>query len=436
MRTTNVTRFIYSTAVVAGIASGLCVAGVHSPPVVLTGRMVAPLLGRPLTHIHVVDVRGRPLVYQIDEVNAKGAYVCDRGPQPNGHTGNGVLDARDEIVFLRDGATPCRSDTAYTAPCSSGVPVRWHTDDTASHGCAFVCATRQVNTAPRRHSPLSYDAQHDVIETPYYRADFARRRFHFERAGVKGPGASSYTMLAGPLRIRITIELLWGAIPVTYTEDNLLCTVTRYKCGPVRLIRRGNLSLKVAPGLRANRAAVNQICYPAMVRVPVYARLPVRLGIFSSNAYIEMTPEITPPHGARMRFHIPAHGVSLSLDTTAVPADTQVALAPYGTMWSVHDGAQGFGWLLHSSIDADPAHDKSRFILRRGADKHRPHCGYRLQLTELSSGTYLITNWVFFSHQGPRAYPSIARGLLQPDTLVVADSIFMNGLHAVHGRPH
>ena len=73
-----------------------------SEPIVLTGAMFPKLLGKPIDQIRIIDHTGNAIPFQIDEVTPDNEYVCPMGKEPN--SGNGKLDAADEIVFLRDDA--------------------------------------------------------------------------------------------------------------------------------------------------------------------------------------------------------------------------------------------------------------------------------------------------------------------------------------------
>jgi hypothetical protein len=390
--------------------------------------MLPSLLGTPVAHLRVFDTRGAPVVFQIDEVDADGEYICAHGSAPNDHKANGRFDANDELVFLSQDCTaehPC--DTSAPQNRTDGIAVS--SIGTSSHDWQVYISTDSA--APRSGMKyIDYIPDEEIVSTPFYTAQFAKKRFHFVKAGVKMPSDSIYDMWIDRLRIRIHVKLLWGLIPVNYNEESIHCTVTRYKCGPVRLIRHGDFSLKLAPGVAKNRAAVNQICYPALVRVPVRAKLPVRLGTFCSRAWIEMTPVIS-SSASELDFHIP--GKNLQFD---IPShrriDTTLDVSPYETMWRIHDNTKGFGWLVCSSIDSSYPGDKSCFVFR--SDNTRfdtPHCGYRLQLSDLARGTYLITNWVFFSRHGPEALGQRARARMSPCRFRAGRRIFSNKLNAL-----
>ncbi len=399
-------------------------------PIVITGRMLPSLLGTPVAHLRVFDTRGAPVVFQIDEVNADGEYICTHGSAPNDHKGNGRFDANDELVFLSQDCTvehPC--DTSAPQNCPDGIAVS-STAASAQNWRVYICAAPDAARSTKKY--IDYDADKEIVSTPFYTAQFEKKRFHFVKAGLKMPEASSYDMWIDRLRIKIRVSLLWGLIPVTYDEQSIHCTVTRYKCGPIRLIRRGDFYLKLAPGVAQNRAAVNQICYPAIVRVPVYTRLPVRLGTFCSRAWIEMTPVISSSPGT-LAFHIPGENIKFDIPFHR-PVDTILRISPYETMWSIHNNRKGFGWVVRSSIDSSCPGDKSSFVFRSDHTRFdASHCGYRLQLNDLARGTYLITNWVVFSRQGPASLHTRTNALLSHCRLRAGTRIFTNKLNKIHG---
>jgi hypothetical protein len=365
----------------------LCAAG-FAEPVVLVGKMVPSFIGKRISDIRVVDHKGVCIPFQIDQIDSVGDYVCPAGKQPN--SGSGILDSADEIVFLWEDA-----DTAQVLTAGGNQVSLKVIHDAAHRYIGILCDS----SLPLSNiSYINYDDEKEKLTTPYYYACFGHDRFHFTSAGVMDFAKNTFTDLTNELRIKIFCKGLWGLLPITYTENNIVCLVKRYKVGPVRLIRRGDFHLNLGFFIKGSHAAVNQICYPQMVRVPVYVHLPVRFRTFFREAYIEMTPVLR-NEAKGFNFDVPSQGVVLSFPSER-KTDTLIKVNPNHSCMSVHNLSIGYGWLLDAAMD--PRYlEGSGYIFKSPSERGGiGHCGFRLTVRDLPKGYYLIGNWVLFSKTG------------------------------------
>ncbi|MDR2577906.1 MAG: hypothetical protein LBC70_03710 [Chitinispirillales bacterium] len=357
-------------------------------PVILTGEDLPHLVGKPIAALRVLDMAGRAIPFQVDEVTESGEYVLDSGEIPNANEGTGVFGEKDEIVFLWDDAD------SHQRGGNSGAGGLVTLTRGSSTRAVIIRADPSIPLSPKRY--IEYDHTAHRVVTPYYYADFAPNRFHFLRAGVRNFDTGRYIDLTNELRVEILLRTLFGLIPVRYTEDNIVCFVRRYKVGPVRLIRRGDFHLNLGLGVRGSRAAVNQICYSQIVQVPVYISIPVRFRTLFSQAHIEMTPIIRET-GRGFYFSVPSENIRYSIGGDRI--DTLHSANPAGKMFTLQNGNMGYGWLLRTTMN--PAHlSGSGFLMRRPPTAGRAgtaECGFRLAVRDVPKGNYHITNWVVFS---------------------------------------
>jgi hypothetical protein len=360
----------------------------HSEPIVITGKMLPENLGAIIKNIRITDHRGASIPFQIDEVEGND-YVCTSGKEPN--IGNGLLDTADEIVFLWEDA-----DTIGPANrMGKGQDVI-----TVTHGREnrYVYLSNDASIPLSPVSYIQYDEHSERIRTPYYYACFGHDRFHFTSAGIKDCSKNAYFDLTNELRIKIFLKALWGLLPITYTEQNIVCLVKRYKAGPVRLIRRGDFHLNLGFFLQGSQAAVNQICYPQMVRVPVYLHLPIRFRVLFKEAYIEMTPVFT-DNARDFSFEVPSHHLTFPLGTKD-RIDTLIQKNPNHSCMTVHNNVLGYGWLLDAAMEESMLGGSGYCVSIPSERFGIGHCGFRLTVRDLPKGYYLIGNWVLFSKNG------------------------------------
>jgi hypothetical protein len=361
-------------------------------PIVINGSMVPTLVGTPLPDLRIINSQGNAIPFQADEITPGGEYVCPRGAKPNADSADNKLDNRDEIVFLWEDATTDQTMVerdlrpaivSERVTITRGSEVRY----------VWVCNNRMAPLSTVKY--LTYDHERQYLKTPFYYAQFGRNRFHFIKAGVMDFGSGRFLNLTNELRVVIALKTLWGLLPITYTEENIICNVKRYKIGPLRLIRRGDFYLKIGLGIKGSKAVVYQICYPQLVKVPVRVHLPVRFRSFFSDAFIEMTPVLN-KESSNFRFIVPS--CDFTEKFTAKSVDTLINTIP-DKGYIVSDGIKGYGWI--TQINADPSVlSGSGYILRRPSKRGGiAECGFKLTVRDLPRGSYDIINWVFFSKE-------------------------------------
>ncbi len=373
-------------------------------PIVLLGNMVPSVLGKPIDRLRLVDHAGAAIPFQIDEVSPDDDYVCPSGKEPN--SGNGVLDSADEIVFLWEdadtlGAAPESFPDSFRQQRQAAVPgsriAIGHPNQTRY---VFMVDSPSIPLSTVRY--ISYDEKRETVATPCFRAAFERGRFHFVNAGIKDFSKDAYFDITNELRIKICFRALWGLIPFIYSEDNVVCLVKRYKAGPIRLIRRGDFYLALGLWMKGSHAAVNQLCYPDMVRVPVYVHLPMHFSNLFSQAYIEMTPVLS-KNAEKFTFRVPQYGIEFPCDRGG-SIDSLVPVNPNHGFMTVENGAIGYGWLLDATMQSAYL-DGSGFVFCKPTKrKGLCHCGFRLSVCDLPKGNYSITNWVVFSNSGAASF--------------------------------
>src|SRR5512133_1126816 len=314
-----------------------------SQPIVINGAMLREVCSAPITSLRLCTSDRQPVPFQIDELTENGNYICDKGNEPNADSSNGVLDSRDEIVFLFEDC-----DTADSLSGSTPPGIFYHRITIGDSEKRFVFITNDASVPLSTKRYIDYDHKRQYVKTPCFFAQFSPDRFHFTSAGVWDSGKKSYDTLTRELRVTILLKALWGLIPIRYSEDNLVCIVKNYKAGAIRLIRGGDFHLRLGLGIKGSRAYVNQLCYPQVVKVPVNVHVPVRFSAFFKDAYIEMSPVIK--RSAGYVFDAPSAHLIDSITSSAV-CDTIIRMNPNNQFYSVTKGSKGYGWILDAKIN-------------------------------------------------------------------------------------
>ncbi|MBI4516086.1 MAG: hypothetical protein HY699_09765 [Deltaproteobacteria bacterium] len=210
--------------------------------------------------------------WQLDERDAGGRLVLDQGPAPDADDPPDVLDANDIVLFMASDAgerAPMDPDaTLASAPgVSAAVEIEISDPRTAQRAWAYL--VRRAGPAPPAY--VHYDAASDRITC-------ARVALGFERgtprylAPVQPAGQPGDNWL-DRMKIRATARFLWGLISVTRTEDDIQAQLVAWRRGPIRVIRRQRLWVRLAWGWRTPILASEAFFYRDFAELPVRFRL-------------------------------------------------------------------------------------------------------------------------------------------------------------------
>ena len=407
-----------------------CLSQAYAGPIIINGSMLPDFIGARVSDLRVISGCGKAVPFQIDEKTLDGEYICPEGERPNGNASNNRLDPQDEIVFLWEDADSCGTgeDTCDNVTRDSGKTGAVPVTVVEATVTRRVWVTEDSTVRLSGVSYCTYDHATQFFRTPYYYAQFARNRFHFTRAGIMDFERNAYIDLTKELRVEMIFKILWGLIPVRYTEESIVCRVKRYKAGPVRLIRRGDFYINLGFGIKGSRAIVYQMCYPDVVKVPVTVHVPVRFGSVCSDAYIEMTPVIRKEVAERsFNFSVPNAGYTCDLSSGRLHLDTLIQVLP-DKGYIVSDGREGYGWITNVEVDSTLL-SGSGYIMRRPSKRGgMAECGFKLTVWDLPKGSYEVVNWVLFSRRPLGTDGDNLLSMLDPAAITTTTGTFPNFL--------
>ncbi len=239
----------------------------------LDGGKVAALLGAPETQLAAFACHAScaPIPWQLDERDAAGRLVLDRGPEPNSDAPPGVLDANDLILFMAsDAGERLAAPAALPRDAIAAVEVELTDPRTAGHGWVYLL--RFTRPAPR--SPLSYvhyDPVSDHIQGKRVALGFARGTPRYlalvDAAGHPGDN------LLDRMKIRARARFLWGLISFRRSEDDMQSRFVAWRQGPIRVIRRQQLWVRLGWGFRTPIFGSDTYFYRDWADLPVTLRL-------------------------------------------------------------------------------------------------------------------------------------------------------------------
>lgn len=109
--------FIFNFVLGVALSEMASAQGLHTAPIVITGKQINPVLRYPLGTYRVFrsspSGKAEVIPFQIDEINDDTDYVLDQGTRVTADTGNGIFDAQDELSFMGDDVGPLIEPTQW-----------------------------------------------------------------------------------------------------------------------------------------------------------------------------------------------------------------------------------------------------------------------------------------------------------------------------------
>jgi len=193
------------------------------------------------------DGRWEVVPFQIDERNPSGTLVCPHGKKPESDRDAGRLDENDELVFMA-------SDTGARAP-SGKRPAEWEARqeirlrDPVDGGRGWCTLSAQQDPPPRSAMDyIDYFPEQDMYVALYNTGVYMRDGVHRADYNVNiyppaagGTGAD----ITDRLKIRTEFRLRVPPVTIRFDEDDTEVDTVAYIDGPVRIVRRNQLYLRV-----------------------------------------------------------------------------------------------------------------------------------------------------------------------------------------------
>jgi hypothetical protein len=249
---------------------------------------------------------------------------------------------------------------------------------------------------------VQYDAGADVIRARGYSLTLGTSvpsAFSF-RNGNGGYGRN----LLDRLKARVTARVFWGLLEFHRDEDDVASVLLAWKSGPVRVIHRSQLKVRLGYGLSPPRIVAEDFYTADTFESPIIVRLPFDLRYVFGDLTVRIFLDFDELHGAR----IFADGHQPELIGCDQPAPTVNGIA---TNWFGVTGPEGtFVHALRVSPTLQTLHSTLYAVADRTPDAPErvpgncPGVGYTLtNWGGMSRGTHQITMVI-------RAFPHFVAG--------------------------
>ena len=215
---------------------------------------------------HVTNGAPEAIPFQVDERDASGQLALPNGPEPSHDDSPNVFDDNDLLVFAaRDlgehAALAGATEIQVTDPLTGAI--RW----------AYLRVDAVAPAASRRD--VEYDVEARVIRARGYTLTLGTNvptAFSF-KDGTRAYGRN----LLDRMKARVTARVLWGLLQFDRTEEDVTSTPLAWKSGPIRLIQRTGLSVRLGYGLSPPKIVAEDFYTADFSESPIIVQLPFDL---------------------------------------------------------------------------------------------------------------------------------------------------------------
>ncbi len=272
----------------------------HRKPdhVLVTGSILSPAMGLNLNHFRLYAYRANrlePIPYQLDERDADRWYVLNQGDHPSGG-GNGLLNADDELVFRVRDAGDRIDGSLWPAGYEKAFEIE--IEDPLDQGKAWVYLLYFSEKPPPR-SPEDYVDQIDHgKDGQAYAAKYYTIKYPYQSGmwwSIFGTREGGYDETNIVDHGYITLEVkFFGFFKVKLDTEDLVLTIPCYKDGPIRVVRRTEIHLKLGAMKVPIGGRYDVLFYDQYMNTPINVNIPINLKYVASSAWTHYGTDLNP----------------------------------------------------------------------------------------------------------------------------------------------
>jgi hypothetical protein len=231
----------------------------------------------------------RPIPFQVDERDASGQLALPNGPEPSQDESPGVFDENDLLVFAA-------RDLGDQAPVTDAAEIQVTDPLTGDHRWAYL---RLDAGAPAdMPADVEYDAGAHLVRARGYSLTLGTHvptAFSF-RDGNRGYGRN----LLDRLKVRVTARVFWGLLQFHRNEEDVTTVLLAWKGGPVRVIQRSQLKVRLGYGLSPPRIVAEDFYTADAFESPIIVRLPFDLRYVFGDLTVRIFLDFDDLHNSRV----------------------------------------------------------------------------------------------------------------------------------------
>jgi hypothetical protein len=250
--------------------------------VTLTGYALRPQLGVPVANLRLYAAReGRlvPVPFQVDERDGEGRFVLPSGKARGEDVDGGRLDDNDEIVTMADRLGDRVDRSAWPPGVRRGSEIEVRDPLDGESGWLYLFAFDEP--PPLATERLVHRKGFDKVLSEVFTVGFPEEKAYFDHFTMKTAARKEFSdNLVDRLKIRfrLTFRFLYIPLPYRAGEDDFGRQTIAYREGPIRVIFRQDLLVKLTFGVTFHMEPSDWIFYENQAVSEVIVKNPYLYG--------------------------------------------------------------------------------------------------------------------------------------------------------------
>jgi hypothetical protein len=315
-----------------------------SDVLLVPGRRLDPLLDQPIPGLRLMAWHNglwKPVPFQVDEKREDGNFLFPFGKENDQNELDHQLGPWDEVVFMaRDAGcrvTPLGGPPGYTKAQEIEI-----TDPlTGEKGWVYLFSFVDP-PPPSSEDLIDYDPDYDRIRSRYYEAGYSRIK-HDQKAVMEYYSVPTESGEEGvnwfdSAKIWTRIKLFFSLVRITIHSDDWESWVPAYIDGPIRVVVKKRMHIKIGLGLHTPNVDADLVYYPHFFVSAIVIAIPFNPRIVTSSLEISIGTDLN-HHATGMLFWNSENPDPVIVDGRMSPQELAMDMRP--DRWRVISGAQG-----------------------------------------------------------------------------------------------
>ncbi len=312
--------------------------------VLVPGRRLEGFLGQPLHGIRLMVWKGdrwEPVPFQVDEKDEGGDFLFPYGDENDQEKLDHKLAPWDELIFMaRDAA--CRAAPGDW-PRGHVKAEEFEITDPLTGEKGWLYLFSFPEPPPLSSVDLiEYDPDYDRIRSKYYETAYSRikndQKAVMEYYSVPPASGRTGVNWFGSAKVSTRITLFFSLFRITIYSDDWDSWVPAYVDGPIRVIVKKRMHIKIGLGLHTPNVDADLVYYPHFFMSAIVIGIPFDPSIVTSSLEISIGTDLN-HHATGMLFWNSENLEPVIVDGRMSPQEKAMDMSP--DTWRVVSGAQG-----------------------------------------------------------------------------------------------
>jgi len=329
-------------------------------PVVLRGEILEGLLGSPVDSLRLLawrEGRGEPIPFQVDEYTEDERKVLPLGRENNREEGNGLLDRRDELVFMAHDLGDRVLASCRPPGSAKGLEIEVRDPLNGKQGWCYLLLFEKdpPPLSPVRY--VNYDWDANRIWTPYYdnldqverKKGKTYRKIFYVSMDTTPLGGGEGVDYIDTMKFVGEANLLYSLITFRADHGDVAADTIAYRLGPVRGIRRSYGVIKLPFNLNGPKVVTDVCFYETLFSCPLVTKVPFNPKVVFTNVRVRFGTDLNRQAAGMMYFN---SRNPLGYLVDGLPAPAEQVMDNGRDDWRLYTGAQGT-MMMRSIWDED-----------------------------------------------------------------------------------